>query len=165
MRRTLQEAPRRMPSPDIVLRRAVAADLPAIVALLADDPLGRMREDPLMPLRDAYRDAFAVIDRDPHQLLMVADEGQAAVGTLQLTFIPGLTRLGAWRGQMEGVRIHRDHRGGGLGQRMMEWAIARCRERGCRLVQLTTDRTRPDAHRFYERLGFVATHLGYKLDL
>lgn len=147
------------------VRRAQGADLPAIIALLADDVLGSGREDASLPLRRAYLDAFAAIGQDANQLLAVAVAGGEVVGTMQISFIPGLSRLGAWRGQIEGVRIRQDHRGGGLGQAMFDWAIERCRERGCALVQLTTDRTRPDAHRFYERLGFQATHLGYKLAL
>ena len=87
------------------------------------------------------------------------------IGTLQLTFIPGLARTGAWRGQIEAVRIAETHRGSGVGQQMFEWAIEQCRARGCKLVQLTTDKARPDAHRFYERLGFVGSHIGYKLTL
>jgi ribosomal protein S18 acetylase RimI-like enzyme len=149
----------------IAFRRATLADLPAIVALLADDALGSGREDASLPLQAAYLEAFDAVDQDPNQLLAVAVAGAEVVGTLQLSFIPGLSRLGSWRGQIEAVRIHSNHRGGGLGQAMFDWAIARCRERGCVLVQLTTDRTRPDAHRFYERLGFEATHLGYKLAL
>jgi GNAT superfamily N-acetyltransferase len=92
------------------------------------------------------------------------DDGEV-VGTLQLSFLPGIARKGAWRGQIEAVRIAASRRGGGLGQHMFEWAIGECRARGCRLVQLATDRNRPDAHRFYERLGFVASHVGYKLAL
>jgi GNAT superfamily N-acetyltransferase len=146
----------------IAFRRALGSDLPAIVGLLADDPIGRLREDPTQPLLAAYLDAFAAIEADPNQLLAVATEDDQVVGTLQITFIPGLSRKGAWRGQIEGVRIAADHRGAGLGRRAFEWAIAECQARGCGLVQLTTDRDRPEAHRFYEQLGFAATHLGYK---
>lgn len=146
----------------IAFRRARGSDLPAIVGLLADDPIGRLREDPAQPLLAAYLDAFAAIEADPNQLLAVATLGDQVVGTLQITFIPGLSRKGAWRGQIEGVRIAAHHRGAGLGRRVFEWAIAECRARGCSLVQLTTDRERPEAHRFYEQLGFAATHLGYK---
>jgi GNAT superfamily N-acetyltransferase len=146
----------------IAFRRAKASDLPAIVGLLADDPIGRLREDASEPLAAGYRDAFAAIEADPNQLLAVATDGDGVVGTLQITFIPGLSRKGMWRGQIEGVRIAADHRGAGLGGRAFEWAIAECRARGCGLVQLTTDRERPEAHRFYERLGFTASHLGYK---
>ncbi len=146
----------------IAFRRAVAPDLPSIIALLADDPLGRTREDPATPPAAAYVSAFEAIDRDPNQLLAVVTDDDRVVGVLQLTFIPGLSRKGMWRGQIEGVRIAASRRGAGLGGRVFEWAIAECRARGCGLVQLTTDRERPEAHRFYERLGFVASHLGYK---
>ncbi|MBU1538382.1 MAG: GNAT family N-acetyltransferase [Alphaproteobacteria bacterium] len=147
---------------DIAFRRARAADLPAIIALLADDPLGREREDVSLPPAPAYEAAFAAIDSDPNQLLAVMTEDDRVVGTLQITFIPGLSRQGALRGQIESVRIAADRRGGGLGRRVFEWAISECRSRGCSLVQLTTDQGRPDAHRFYEQLGFVASHLGFK---
>lgn len=146
-------------------RRASAGDLPAVVALLADDLLGQMRENPLLPLDARYLSAFEAIEADPNQLLVVAVLQERVVGTLHLTFIPGLARLGAWRGQIEAVRISSNCRGSGLGRQMLEWAIAECSERGCHLVQLTTDQQRPDAHRFYERLGFIASHVGYKLVL
>jgi ribosomal protein S18 acetylase RimI-like enzyme len=143
-------------------RRATAADLPAIVALLADDMLGATRERPGDP---AYGAAFAAIEADANQFLAVVEEAGHVVGCLQLSFIPGLSRLGMWRGQIESVRIAASHRGGGLGRRMFEWAIEACRARGCGLVQLTTDKARPDALRFYESLGFVASHEGMKLAL
>ncbi len=149
----------------IAFRRARAPDLPAIVGLLADDPIGRSREDASEPLLAAYLDAFGAIEADPNQLLAVATAGGEVVGTLQITFIPGLSRKGMWRGQIEGVRIAGSHRGAGLGRRAFEWAIEECRARGCRLVQLTTDRERPGAHRFYGQLGFTASHLGYKKTL
>lgn len=147
---------------DLVIRRARPDDVPAIVALLADDPLGARRESPGDPAYDA---AFAEIDADPHQLLVVAVVGGSVAGTLQLTFIPGLSRRGATRAQIEAVRVAPDQRGGGLGRRLAEWAIDTARERGAALVQLTTDASRVDAHRFYERLGFVASHVGMKLPL
>ena len=150
---------------EISFRRAGESDLPAIVTLLADDPLGQQREQPGLPLAGSYKDAFAAIEADPNQLLAVVTEDSRIVGTLQLTFIPGLSRKGAWRGQIEAVRIARDRQQSGLGRRMFEWAIAECRARGCSLVQLTTDKDRPGAHRFYEQLGFKASHLGYKLAL
>lgn len=146
----------------MILRRATEADLPAIVALLADDMLGAGREVPGDP---AYEAAFAAIEADPNQLLAVAEEDRRIVGCLQLTFIPGLSRKGMWRGQVESVRIAAGHRGTGLGRRMFEWAIEACRARGCGLLQLTTDKARPEAHRFYEALGFVASHEGMKLAL
>ena len=112
-----------------------------------------------------YLEAFAALARDPNQLLAVAEIASVVVGCLQLTFIPGLSRLGMWRGQIESVRVAADHRGSGLGRQLFEWAIAECRARGCGLVQLTTDKTRPDAKRFYESLGFRASHEGMKLSL
>ncbi|MGY3489701.1 GNAT superfamily N-acetyltransferase [Bradyrhizobium sp. USDA 4011] len=151
--------------PSIAFRPAQVADLPAIIALLADDVLGQQREDASSPPNRRYVDAFQAILADPNQLQLVATLDDNVIGTLQLTFIPGLARLGAWRGQIEAVRIAEAHRSSGVGQQMFEWAIAQCKARGCDLVQLTTDKARPDAHRFYERLGFVGSHLGYKLML
>ncbi len=144
-------------------RRATAADLGAIVAMLADDVLGASRENASPAVDECYLAAFAEIDADPNQFLCVVEDGQQIVGTLQLTFIPGLSRNGTKRGQIEAVRIASDRRGGKLGEAMFAWAIGECRARGCSLVQLTTDKTRPDAHRFYDRLGFEPTHIGYKL--
>jgi ribosomal protein S18 acetylase RimI-like enzyme len=150
---------------DVTIRRATAEDLPSIIALLADDPLGAVREDPSVPLNPRYLQAFAAIDRDDNQLLAVVERAGTVTGCMQITFLPGLSRLGAWRGQIEGVRVAASERGSGIGAGMMEWAIQRCRERGCEIVQLTTDKSRADAHRFYERLGFRATHEGMKLTL
>ena len=144
---------------DTVFRAATAADVPAIVALLADDVLGAARENSGDPAYDA---AFAAIAADANQLLAVADLGGRIVGCLQVSFIPGISHRGAWRGQIESVRIGADQRGSGLGRRMMDWAIEQCRARGCRMVQLTTDKSRTDARRFYESLGFVASHEGMK---
>ena len=129
-------------------RRAAAADLRAIIAMLADDVLGASRENASPAVDDCYRDAFAEIDADPNQFLCVVEDGQQIVGTLQLTFIPGLSRNGTKRGQIEAVRIASDRRGGKLGEAMFAWAISECRAHGCSLVQLTTDKARPDAHRF-----------------
>ncbi|MDT0275312.1 GNAT family N-acetyltransferase [Blastococcus goldschmidtiae] len=150
--------------PGVVVRRAVSADLPALVALLADDPLGALRESADGGL-EPYRRAFALVDADPAHLLVVALAGAEAVGTLQLSFLPGLSRRGALRAQVEGVRVRADRRGDGLGEALLRWALAEARRRDCAVVQLTTDQARPDAHRFYERLGFVASHRGYKLGL
>jgi len=150
---------------DIAFRRATRADIPAIVAMLADDPLGAAREDASAPDAPAYQDAFAAIDADPNQFLAVMTDGGTVVGTLQLTLIPGLSRKGALRGQIEAVRIAAGRRGAGLGRRLFDWAIAECRARGCATVQLTTDKSRTGAHRFYDRLGFAASHIGYKLAL
>lgn len=138
--------------------------------MLADDALGAQRETPgeLAP----YEHAFARIDGDPNQHLMIAEHAADTpggpprpVGTLHLTIIPGLSRRGATRSLIEAVRVHTDARGTGLGTQLIEWAIAESRRQGCALVQLTSDATRVDAHRFYERLGFEASHLGFKMTL
>ena len=149
----------------VAFRRAIPEDLAAIVALLADDPLGQGRETAGKDLDGHYREAFAAIERDPNQLLLVAMRDERVIGALQLSFIPGLTRRGMWRGQIEGVRVAAGERGSGVGRTMLDWAIAECRRRGCGLVQLTSDERRGDAHRFYEALGFQPTHRGYKLSL
>jgi ribosomal protein S18 acetylase RimI-like enzyme len=133
--------------------------------MLADDELGRQREDSSMPLNQKYLDSFAAIVSDPNQLLTVVEDDGVLVGCLQITFIPGLSRLGMWRGQIESVRIATGHRGEGLGRKMFEWAISECRSRGCGLVQLTSDKSRVDAYQFYESLGFKASHEGMKLTL
>ncbi|MGV9250690.1 N-acetyltransferase family protein [Streptomyces sp. NPDC003697] len=148
---------------DLDIRPAVADDVAAIVGLLADDPLGARRESPddLAP----YRAALARLDSDPNQHLMVAVREGRVVGTLQLSIIPGLSRRGSTRAIIEGVRVHADERGSGLGTLLIEWAIDASRHHGCRLVQLTSDVTRTGAHRFYERLGFTASHVGFKLQL
>ena len=149
----------------ISFRAATEGDLPQIVVMLADDELGSTREDASLPLNDRYSEAFAAIAKDPNQYLAVVEIDGDLAGCLQLTFIPGLSRLGMWRGQIESVRIAASQRGEGLGRKMFEWAIDQCRQRGCELVQLTTDKSRPDALRFYESLGFVASHEGMKLSL
>jgi ribosomal protein S18 acetylase RimI-like enzyme len=150
---------------DLIIRRARADDLPAIVAMLADDALGATREDPSIPLDPRYLQAFDAIDQDLNQFLAVVERAGEVTGCMQLTFLPGLSRKGAWRGQIEGVRVAAAERGAGTGRVMMDWAIERCRERGCDMVQLATDKSRTDAHRFYERLGFRASHEGMKLKL
>lgn len=147
-------------------RAARRSDLPAIIALLADDALGSTREIVSDPVDPVYLRAFDAIEADRNQLLAVAvDEADRVVACLQLSFIPGLSRAGMWRGQIESVRVAGDDRGSGLGTRFVEWAIGQCAERGCGLVQLTSDKMRADAIRFYERLGFVASHEGLKLVL
>jgi GNAT superfamily N-acetyltransferase len=149
----------------IVFRTALLADVPAIVALLADDELGSTREIIGTPLDQRYVDAFKAIEADANQRLAVVADGDEIIGTLQLSFIPGIARMVSWRGQIEAVRIAAHRRDSGLGQKMFEWAISECKSRGCNLVQLTTDKSRSDAHRFYEKLGFKASHEGYKLAL
>jgi GNAT superfamily N-acetyltransferase len=148
---------------DLEIRRTTARDIPAVVAMLADDPLGAQRESPddLSP----YMAAFERLRTDPNQHLVVAVREDRVVGTLQLTIVPGLSRRGATRSIIEGVRVHGDERGSGLGTQLIEWAIDESRRQGCHLVQLTSDKTRTDAHRFYERLGFSASHTGFKLQL
>ena len=147
------------------IRRAERQDLPSIIAMLADDLLGQSRELVVDPPAPEYVSAFERIRADPNQFLAVIDDDGEVVGTLQLTFTPGLSRLGMKRATIEAVRVRDDQRGSGLGGRFIEWAIAEARSRGCGLVQLTTDATREDAHRFYERLGFKASHVGMKLPL
>jgi GNAT superfamily N-acetyltransferase len=154
-----------MTLPDITIRRATEADLPAIVAMLADDHLGAKRENAELPLVPGYLAAFRAIEADANQYLAVAEAGGEVIGTLQLSFLPGLSKQGAWRGQIEAVRVARSRRNGGIGRFMILWAIDQCRARGCRSVQLTTDLSRTDAHRFYDRLGFAASHKGFKLAL
>jgi GNAT superfamily N-acetyltransferase len=152
--------------PPVALRQARRDDVPAIVELIAADQLGASRDG----VRDdadlaAYAAAFDAIDADPAHLLVVAEAAGQVVGTLQLSFLPGLARRGALRAQIEAVRVAGTCRGSGLGAAMIGWAIEESRRRGCALVQLTTDKTRTGAHRFYQRLGFVASHEGMKLAL
>lgn len=151
------------PSPgepeDVVFRPATARDVAGVMALLADDDLGRGREAP--DLASAQR-AFATIETDPNNEIWVGERGRDVVACLQLTFIPGLSRGGAWRAQVEAVRVARRLRGGKIGAALMRRAEARALERGAALVQLTSDVRRSDAHRFYRRLGYLASHLGFK---
>ena len=152
-------------SAGVLVRPARTDDLPAIIRLLADDALGSTREDPRDPPADCYVAALAAIDTDPNNELVVLERDGAVAGCLQLTVIPGLSRKGATRAQIESVRVDSSLRGHGLGRTLFEWAIARARAKGCVLVQLTTDKARPEALRFYESLGFVASHEGMKLTL
>ena len=147
----------------VIVRRATREDVPAIVALLVDDPLGASRET--QGEHAAYLTAFEAIDADPAHELVVVDDGGEVVGTLQLTILPGLSRGGALRAQIEAVRIASSRRGQRLGEQLITWAIDESRHRGAAIVQLTTDASREGAHRFYERLGFVASHVGMKLPL
>lgn len=155
-----------LPSSTVTLREARSADVPAIVELLADDELGATRDGATGGADlEPYLRAFEAVTADPAHLLVVADDGSQVVGTLQLSFLPGLSRRGALRAQVEAVRVGQGERGSGLGAAMFRWAIEESRLRGAALVQLTTDKSRGDAHRFYERLGFVASHEGLKLAL
>ena len=150
----------------LTCRLATRADVPAILALLADDEVSRARDGSVSEAADAaHWAAFEAIDADPRNELIVADQDGEVVGTFQLTFTPSLSRGGGERMTIEAVRVRGDLRGRGLGRQMMRWALDRGRERGARLAQLTTDKKRADAHRFYESLGFVASHEGMKLSL
>ena len=149
----------------VTLREARRSDLAAIVAMLADDPLGRARENPGPPLDPRYEAAYARMEADPNQILLAAETEGRLIGCLQISVIPGLSRLGLLRGQIESVRVARSARGLGVGRALLLRAIEECRSRGCGLVQLTSDKSRPDAIRFYRELGFVDSHEGLKLSL
>ena len=144
------------------IRIARALDLPAIVALLADDTLGAARERNESPVPVSYRDAFAAIEADPNNEIIVAEWEGRVVAVLQLTIIPNLTYQGGSRGLIEGVMVAAECRSRGIGEALMRWAMERARARGCVMVQLTSDKRRPDAIRFYKRLGFVDSHEGLK---
>ncbi|WP_308322891.1 GNAT family N-acetyltransferase [Halomonas sp. SpR8] len=150
---------------ELKYRSAKSEDLESLVTLLSKDPLGSQREDSTIPLNSAYIAAFEAIERDPNNELLVVELGSSLVGMLQITFIPYLTHKGSWRCLIEGVRIHSDYRGQGFGEKMFEHAISLAKNKGCTIVQLTSDKQRPDAIRFYEKLGFKATHEGFKLTL
>jgi GNAT superfamily N-acetyltransferase len=149
----------------VILRDARRDEVAAIVAMLADDMLGGSREVTTEPLPQSYYDAFDALARDPNNRLLIAERDSDIVGTLQLTFIHGLSRQGAKRALIEAVRVAAPFRGKGLGEEIIRAAVEIAREAGCAMVQLTTDKSRKDAHRFYERLGFVASHEGMKLTL
>ena len=146
-------------------RLATRDDLEAIVALLADDAMSRGRELPDPPLDARYLTAWEEMAADPHQMPLVAEEGGRVVGYLQLTLIPGLAFRGIKRALIESVRVASDRRGSGIGAALVAHAIDQARNAGCRLIQLTSTNERTEAHRFYERLGFEATHTGFKLRL
>ncbi|WP_289138745.1 GNAT family N-acetyltransferase [uncultured Brevibacillus sp.] len=149
----------------LTFRMATAQDVDKIVQMLADDELGKTRERYETPLPESYRQAFEAIDKDPNNELIVACLGEEIVGVQQITFTPYLTHQGSWRATIEGVRTASSERGKGIGSKLILWAVDRAKERGCYIVQLTTDKQRPDALRFYERLGFTATHEGLKMKL
>jgi ribosomal protein S18 acetylase RimI-like enzyme len=150
---------------EATFRRARLDDLRAILTLIDIDKATGVRERLDDPLPAVYATAFAALDTDPNQLLLVGELEGRIVATLQLTFIPGIANQGAWRAQVEAVRVAKDLRGRGIGEAMMRHVVALARERGCALVQLTTNKARADAQRFYSRLGFVASHEGMKLKL
>ncbi|GAA0278873.1 GNAT family N-acetyltransferase [Streptomyces polychromogenes] len=147
----------------MIFRAATRRDLPAVLALLADEE--RVTDPASVVVGEAYERAFADIEADPRNEVLVLDDGEAVIGSLQLTYVPGLGQGGRERALVEAVRIRADRRGGGLGAELMRLAAERARARGCGLVQLTSDKRREEAHRFYERLGYVRSHEGFKLRL
>jgi len=146
-------------------RVATRADVPVLVAMLADDALGAQRENFTDPLPQVYYDAFDALDVDPNNELILACLGDRVIGMLQLTYIPSLSFQGGWRALVESVRVDTAYRSQGIGRQLMVWTIERAKARGCHLAQLTTHKSRTDAHRFYERLGFEKSHVGMKLSL
>jgi ribosomal protein S18 acetylase RimI-like enzyme len=154
-----------MPEKEMLIRQATRQDVSEVVRLLSDDLLGSQREKYESPLPQSYFDAFARIEQDENNELIVVEMGAEIVATLQLTFLPGMTYQGSMRAQIEAVRVDGRYRNQRIGQKLVEWAVSRARQKGCYQVQLTTDKSRRDAHRFYERLGFVASHEGMKLSL
>lgn len=148
----------------MTIRKATSDDVAVIVKMIADDELGSTRENFQIPLPQEYLDAFEAITSDPNQeVIVVANDNDEIVGTLQLSFIQYLTYCGGIRSQIEAVRTRKDHRGKGIGKLMFQWAIKRAKERNAHLLQLTTDKQRPDSIRFYESLGFTASHEGMKM--
>jgi len=154
-----------MTQQDVSFRLAARADLPSIVRMLADDDLGSQRERYEIPLPESYYSAFAQIDNDSNHELIVAERDGEVIGTLHLMFLPSVSVQGGLRAQVESVRVDKRFQSQGIGSEMMRWATDRAKQRGAHVVQLTTHKTRVDAHRFYEKLGFKGTHLGMKLSL
>jgi GNAT superfamily N-acetyltransferase len=150
---------------EILFRLAKREDLPAIVRLLSEDELGSQRERYEDPLPETYYTAFEQIDRDTEHELIVAEGNGEVIGTLHLMFLPSISFQGGLRAQVESVRVDASQRGQGLGSELVKWTIERAKARGAHILQLTTHKSREDAHRFYERLGFKGTHLGMKLSL
>lgn len=149
----------------LIFRDATIQDLPVVLQLSYDGATAASPVAKPEPDNPATLAAFDAIAADPNHRIIVAESEGEVVGTIQISFLPGLANNGAWRGQLENVQIRGDRRGQGLGAQMVEWAVARCRERGCAVVQLTSNKFRKDAHRFYERLGFAKSHEGFKLKL
>lgn len=154
-----------MTSDDVHFRLATRADLPSIVRMLADDDLGSQREQYEDPLPDSYYSAFEQIENDPNHELIVAERNGEVIGTLHLMFLPSVSFQGGLRAQVESVRVDKRFQSQGIGSAMMKWSMERAKQRGAHVVQLTTHKTRVDAHRFYEKLGFTGSHLGMKLSL
>jgi GNAT superfamily N-acetyltransferase len=150
---------------ETIFRLATRADLPSIVCMLADDELGSQRERVERPLSESYYSAFEQINKDPNHELIVAELEGEVIGTLHLMFLPSVSFQGGLRAQIESVRVDKRFQSRGIGSEMMKWAMERAKQRGAHMVQLTTHKSRLDAHRFYERLGFKGSHLGMKLSL
>lgn len=150
---------------DLAIRNATIDDLPFIVGLIAHDTVLDLIDDPAQAQGPDYLAAFQAISSDPNQVLLVAETDAVSVGTFQLTFTPGIFRRGAWRCTIEGVHVSPEHRNKRIGEKMMAWAVEMAKQRGCAMVQLTSNKKRTDAHRFYERLGFSRSHEGFKLYL
>ncbi len=149
----------------LTYRAATEADLPFLDGLIEEDEVAAARDPATPEMAEDQRLALQAVSADPFHTLYVVECAGVAVGSFQLSFIPGVSRRGAWRGQIESVRVAASARGLGIGEEMMRWAVARCEERGCGIVQLTSDNSRTAAHRFYERLGFAPSHTGFKLKL
>ena len=154
-----------MSAQDIIFRIATYSDVPSIVRLLVDDELGCLRERYENPIPETYYTAYELINGDPNHELIVAELNGEVIGTLHLMFLPSLSFQGGLRAQVESVRVDTHHQNQGIGSDMMKWTIEHAKMRGTHIVQLTTHKSRADAHRFYERLGFKGTHLGMKLSL
>ncbi len=152
-----------MSKTNLIFRKAQLADLPQIIEMLVDDFLGKSREEFLNPLPDFYVKAFEEINQSSENFLLVVDtKEKSVVATMQMTFTPNLVRQGSKRLTIEAIRVHKDFRNQKIGEAMMNFAISEAKKRGCKIAQFTTDKERSDAHRFYEKLGFQATHLGFK---
>lgn len=150
---------------NLAYRAARPEDLPYLVELIVEDSVISTNDDPADAMAADYRAALAAIDADPNEEMIIAELDGRRVGCFQLSYLPGIMRRGMWRGQIEMVHVQGGRQGQGIGTQMMRWAVERCRERGCGMVQLTSNKKRPDAHRFYERLGFLKSHEGFKLYL
>ena len=144
----------------VTIRPARREDVAAIIAMLADDPLGSGRERLEDPLPPSYFEAFETVDRDPRIQLVVAEQGGTVVGCLQLCVLPGISSQGASRALIEDVRVASHCRSRGIGEQLVQWAVAEAKARGCNLVELLTHASRVDAQRFYKRLGFASSHVG-----
>jgi GNAT superfamily N-acetyltransferase len=146
-------------------RLAKESDLPNLLGMLMDDSLGATREDGSLPINQRYVDMFHFLDQGNNNEIIVAENKSNAIGMLHMTYIPCLTHIGSWRCLIEGVRVAAEFRGHGVGKQFFQWAIERARERGCYIMQLTSNKKRTDAIRFYNMLGFSASHEGFKFDL